>query len=374
MKRHITNSLIHSLTSYLVDEQKAAFKEIALKEARTEMSNEARRTMQENRRLHEELKFLQSFISDLQEEKAALERNYGTAKRDVGILSDQELEYAKQAHYKTAEIKALRERVEHLEKQQIITVEKFTTKTKELQATVKKELTDANMDAAGLRRLIKLKNQELVHMKSLAATILSQRTETEQFFLESLQEVKEAIKQERRRNAIDAKITVNKYKTGAVAPDSGAVKRFPPLNIKASNVHMLDERQPSTIPSIMKDKVYLKDLSWEDKELVLRVLFAKINKQSNAVKNAINIGTKPAKGVTNGVPPAPFFISEGVLNPREDLANDSDYAQNFEINLNYDDAIDFPSMSEFAANEAGDSVTGRDRGFNDMTDDLESRN
>jgi len=85
------------------------------------MSNEARRTMQENRRLHEELKFLQSFISDLQEEKAALERNYGTAKRDVGILSDQELEYAKQAHYKTAEIKALRERVEHLEKQQIIT-------------------------------------------------------------------------------------------------------------------------------------------------------------------------------------------------------------------------------------------------------------
>ena len=250
------------------------------------------------------------------------------------------------------------------------------------------------MDAAGLRRLIKLKNQELIHMKSLAATILSQRTETEQFFLESLQEVKEAIKQERRRNAIDAKITVNKYKTGAhsltyllthsltysltyigaVAPDSGAVKRFPPLNIKASNVHMLDERQPSTIPSIMKDKVYLKDLSWEDKELVLRVLFAKINKQSNAIKNAITIGTKPAKGATNSVPPAPFFISEGVLNPREDLANDSDYAQNFKINLNYDDAIDFPSMSEFAANEVGDSVTGMNRGFNDMTDDLESRN
>lgn len=32
-------------------------------------------------------------------------------------------------------------------------------------------------------------------MKALAATILSQRTETEQFFLEALQEVKEVIKQ-----------------------------------------------------------------------------------------------------------------------------------------------------------------------------------
>ena len=243
--------------------------------------------------------------------------------------------------------------------------------------SVKKELTDANMDAAGLRRLIKLKNQELVHMKSLAATILSQRTETEQFFLESLQEVKEAIKQERRRNTIDAKVTVNKYKTGAVAPDTGTVKRFPPLNIKASNVHMLDERQPSSIPTIMRSKVYLKDLSWEDKELVLRVLFAKINKQSNAVKNAINVGTtKQTKGAPNAIPTAPFFITEGVLNPREDLANDSDYAQNFEINFNYDDAIDFPSMSEFVVNEEnppGNRAEYRMKGFNEMTDDLDSR-
>jgi hypothetical protein len=42
---------------------------------------------------------------------------------------------------------------------------------------------------AGLRRLIHIKNKELKHMKSLAATILTQRTETEQFFLEALQEV-----------------------------------------------------------------------------------------------------------------------------------------------------------------------------------------
>ena len=46
---------------------------------------------------------------------------------------------------------------------------------------------------AGLRRLIQIKNKELKQMKSLAATILSQRSETEQFFLESLQEVRRKI-------------------------------------------------------------------------------------------------------------------------------------------------------------------------------------
>lgn len=43
---------------------------------------------------------------------------------------------------------------------------------------------------SGLRRLIMIKNKELRHMKTLAATILEQRTELEHFFLESLSEVK----------------------------------------------------------------------------------------------------------------------------------------------------------------------------------------
>jgi hypothetical protein len=42
----------------------------------------------------------------------------------------------------------------------------------------------------GLRRLIQIKNKELRQMKSLAATILSQRSEVEQFFLEALHEVR----------------------------------------------------------------------------------------------------------------------------------------------------------------------------------------
>ena len=44
------------------------------------------------------------------------------------------------------------------------------------------------LSQSGLRRLMKIKNKELRIMKSLAATILSQRSEMEQFFLEALTE------------------------------------------------------------------------------------------------------------------------------------------------------------------------------------------
>ena len=112
-----------------------------------------------------------------------------TTRREVSLLAEKEIEYAKQNHNRAKEIKALRDRVEQLEKQQAMNIEKFKIRAKELKLTVKKELEQATMDAAGLRRLLQIKNKELRHMKSLAATILSQRTETEQFFLEALEEV-----------------------------------------------------------------------------------------------------------------------------------------------------------------------------------------
>lgn len=80
-------------------------------------------------------------------------------------------------------------RVEFLEKQSVVNIERFKQRTKELKATVQKDLEVATLDAAGLRRLLKMKNLELRQMKSLAATILSQRSDTEQFFLEALEEV-----------------------------------------------------------------------------------------------------------------------------------------------------------------------------------------
>lgn len=111
-------------------------------------------------------------LLELQSEKAHTETQLITSKRDLSILLDKEEEYAKQAYFKTKEIKALRERVESLEKQQLVTAEKFKQSTKEFKTKVSKELNQATFDSAGLRQLLRTKNKELRQMKTLAATIL----------------------------------------------------------------------------------------------------------------------------------------------------------------------------------------------------------
>jgi len=193
-----------------LDEQKLAFREIAIREAREAMGEDAKRMMADNSRMYEELKFHNAMTAELQTDKTLLSKELAMAKRDVSILTDKELEYARQGYFKAKEIKALRERVEHLEKQQVVNTERFKHRTKELKATVHKELEEATLDAAGLRKLLKIKNKELLHMKTLAATILSQRTETETFFLESLAEVKALVKAENQRTVVDTKIVLNK--------------------------------------------------------------------------------------------------------------------------------------------------------------------
>eukprot|EP00981_Chlorochromonas_danica_P005608 scaffold1160_cov174-Ochromonas_danica.AAC.8 len=274
------------------------------------MGEDVKKILADNSRLHEELRFHHAESSDFQAEKNALHADLAAAKREASIFAEKEIEYAKQAYNRTKEIKTLRDRVEFLEKQQALNVEKFRQKAKELKSTVTKELEEATLDAAGLRRLIHIKNKELKHMKALAATILSQRTETEQFFLEALQEVKEVIRQEKKQKAALAA-------AASPPPGGNAVKTstrtqagtlFPPLNIKPAQMHLLENSRPTRlqVPLSELEKISINDLNWEDKELVLRVLFSKMN----------GVGSKPNKRTVNFSAPAQaVFISEGVDMP-----------------------------------------------------------
>lgn len=100
-------------------------------------------------------------------------------------------------------------------------------------------------------------------MKTLATTILNQRTETEQFFLESLQEVKEIIKHERKRTHPEEMILLNKMRSGGGGkvlqngPNASTSKvvNFPPLTVKGANLHLLDKHKVSNLPAGELDKV-----------------------------------------------------------------------------------------------------------------------
>ena len=74
------------------------------------MGEEAKKILADNNRMFEELKFHHNEAADLQTEKNQLVASLTTAKRDINIFADKEVEYAKQGHVRTKEIRALRER------------------------------------------------------------------------------------------------------------------------------------------------------------------------------------------------------------------------------------------------------------------------
>ena len=313
-----------------LDKRKDVLREIALKEAREAMGTEAKKIVADNDRMFEELKFLHSSTADLEADKSAIQQQLMESKREISILVEKELEYAKQAHYKNREIADLRNRVELLEKQHAINLEKFRQHAQDLRSSVSQDLETASVDAAGLRRLLNLKNHELRQMKALATTILEQRSETEQFFMEALNEVKEAMRVERRQRqralelvnsgnggsaAVAAVTGVLRSKSfgdgdggglgtgGGLIPGgsrrsntnskqqrgtgrsgrtlrmhSTGMLRLPALHVRDDQVQDVERRRdPQRIATPDNETVHIRDLSWPDKELVLRVLFAKLN-------------------------------------------------------------------------------------------------
>jgi len=89
-------------------------------------------------------------------------------------------------------------------------------------------------------------------MKRLASIILQKRNEVETFLLDSIELVKEEIARRR-------------------AEEERAMPR------SRSRLPQLGAARPSNLPSSPEEHIDIRDLTWDDRERVLRLLFAKIN-------------------------------------------------------------------------------------------------
>jgi len=108
-----------------------------------------------------------------------------------------------------------------------------------------------------------MKSQETTNQKALCQMILDQRSDIEQFFLESMEQVKE---EKRRKLEIELAQTQSHH-----APT------FLPLIEPGSKFskHNFESKVAST--QQQKVTVELNDLDWADRETVLRLLFSKMN-------------------------------------------------------------------------------------------------
>jgi hypothetical protein len=116
-----------------------------------------------------------------------------------------------------------------------------------------KIIEDKDSEVKKYKNLLMMKSEENLQLRSLSQMILDQRSEIEQFFIESLEEVKAEVY--RRKKELERK---GSY--------------FPNLSKKYDDKLQLNKENPTQMK-----KVNIKDLNPEDKEKVLRLVFSKIN-------------------------------------------------------------------------------------------------
>jgi len=157
-----------------------------------------KRILQQNRRLAEDLKLHVQETADLQRIKAQLEEENRRLKRDMELNEQQVKEYAKDRFKHSREVKELQTKVKNLEKSLSQVVKDFEKERDRLVGKGKQDMEESRVENSGLRKLLKLKEREHARIKKLAQDIIGQRTEVEQFFLESLEQVRDEIVRERK--------------------------------------------------------------------------------------------------------------------------------------------------------------------------------
>lgn len=265
-----------------------------LEQRTTEIRRQAKRDVQngldvdtlkviaENRRMTEELRFQQQMTREMQEEKNRVDRRLRLVKRDLELATDKDLEYAKIGQTRKRYIEKLEGRVEGLENAMREERTRHDERTNRLRQDLNAHLEEQTLDAAGLRQMLRLKNRELRKLRELANLVVGQRTEVEQFFIEALAEVKARIREQREaKHRDDIKMMRRKQLARAHGGQERDEYRTDSVTFPTIPSRQLDDEQPQysmlAQATMGKAKIHLKDLSYEDREHVLRLLFAKIN-------------------------------------------------------------------------------------------------
>ncbi len=355
-----------------------AMKVKAKQEVLKEMDDETKRIFIENKRMSRELEIQTSETTSLSHERSSLADSERNLKRDLELMQTAEKQWANTSAGRDRANRDLSARCSELEALLIKERKERVAEYSTLMRAIERETEDMRLELAGLRSLQALKNRELRTIKKLAQIVLSQRTEVEQFFLDALTQVKLEVARKKAAATEAARALINQAESlesmspvvlkgtgkplqppssastltgthsttisqaslaihvslpvnaeavedGSITlPSLTAVSRrvaagsplpsvFGPVDSIGGQMPSLSSSASSALAS--ETRVDISELTPEDRERVLRLLFAKIN----------NIDSR---GVTN---PAPSLSSPFNLKDKGDASKDGD-------------ASDFPAL------------------------------
>ncbi|KAM4662868.1 basal body-orientation factor 1 isoform 1-T1 [Discoglossus pictus] len=252
--------------------------ERAHNEAVMKLDKAGRSVFKENVRLKEALSY---HMNEVEEIKKANEQ---LMNEKVQLLQEKEtnelLVQGKidESVQKKAQIQELQQNIKRLESAlERMTLEAEREAQRRQQETQVQEQS-VTVELQKLQKILEIKEREINRVKKMARNILEQRTEVECFFLEALGQVKQEIIASRnyyRQVAQDAYLS--KMKEAASGTDQyPKIRTFHNKEHSTNDVHQ-DLTEAEKWTNLKAGTVDIRDLTWEQKEKVLRLLFAKMN-------------------------------------------------------------------------------------------------
>ncbi|KAF1473538.1 Basal body-orientation factor 1, partial [Pygoscelis antarcticus] len=262
-----------------VEKKQIMMAETAQREAVLQLNSTGREVFK-NVRLHgafayqlKEIMELQKIKQKLEEDKTLLLQEKETSE---GLIRKKVLQINRQK----AQIGDLQRKVEKLEMALCRMTRESVRESQKAQHQALIENQASMVEIKKLQQLLEMKDREMNRVKKLARNILNERTEVERFFLDALEHVKQEIISSRKHYKKKAQTAYYRKMMEACA----GKEEFPKIKTFKSNINStnsvyrdLEEAEKCYWEKIQFEKVDISELTWEQKERVLRLLFAKMN-------------------------------------------------------------------------------------------------
>ncbi|XP_006884849.1 PREDICTED: basal body-orientation factor 1 [Elephantulus edwardii] len=246
-------------------------------EAVMQLNNAGRNVFKENIYLQKALAHHMKEANDLQKNSQRLQetKNFLLYQKEINdLLVKEKIMQLKQ---QKSQIQTLQKKVLRLETALISMTKEFEAEVLRQQKQAIIENQSGKVELDKLQHLLQMKDKEMNRVKKLAKNILDERTEVEKFFLDSLHQVKQQILLSRKRYKQIAQTAFNLKMREACAgrTEYPKIRTFDGREHSTNNVNedLIEAEKWTNI----EGKVDIGDLTWEQREKVLRLLFAKMN-------------------------------------------------------------------------------------------------
>uniref|UniRef100_D4A971 Basal body-orientation factor 1 n=1 Tax=Rattus norvegicus TaxID=10116 RepID=D4A971_RAT len=246
-------------------------------EAVVQLNTAGRNVFKENVYLHKALAYHLKAAEAQQKNSKKMEESHSCLIHQKEINDLLVKEKIMQLMQQRSQIQALQKKVVSLENALTYMTAEFEAEVSKLQQKALIENQAGLVEIDKLQQLLQMKDKEMNRIKKLARNILDERTEVEQFFLDALYEVKQQILISRKHYKQIAQAAFNLKMRMACAgrTEYPRIRTFDGREQSTNSVNQdltEAEKWPTT-----QENVDIRDLTWEQKEKVLRLLFAKMN-------------------------------------------------------------------------------------------------